>query len=93
MTTDGNNYGVEVAGTARRDLRRLPGNVATAIIEFITGPLVEKPQRLSKPLRNELRAYRSARRGEYRMLFRIDEAKHAIVVVSVNHRAHIYRPR
>jgi mRNA-degrading endonuclease RelE of RelBE toxin-antitoxin system len=93
VTTNDGNYRVEVAGPARRDLRRLPGKVATAIIEFITGPLAENPQRLSKPLRNELQAYRSARRGEYRVLFRIDDARHTIVVVSVNHRAHIYRPR
>lgn len=86
-------YHVEVSGSARRDLRRLPVKIATAIIEFITGPLAENPQRLSKHLRGELAAYRSARRGDYRVLLRIDEDKHAIVVVAINHRAHIYRPR
>jgi mRNA interferase RelE/StbE len=93
VTTSDGNYQVEVAGSAKRELRRLPGKVATAIIEFTTGPLAENPQRLSKSLRIELRAYRSARRGDYRVLFRIDDAKHTIVVVSINHRAQIYRPR
>ncbi|MCV7240933.1 type II toxin-antitoxin system RelE/ParE family toxin [Mycolicibacterium celeriflavum] len=64
-----------------------------AIIEFITGPLAENPQRLSKVLRGELAAYRSARRGDYRVLFRIDDDKHAIVIVAIDHRAQIYRPR
>jgi mRNA interferase RelE/StbE len=86
-------YRVEVAGSARRDLRRLPGKIAAAIIEFITGPLAENPQRLSKPLRSELADYRSARRGDYRVLFRIDDEKHTILIARVNHRGHIYRPR
>ena len=86
-------YHVEVGGAARRDLRRLPVKVGAAIVEFISGPLAENPRRLSKELRGELAAYRSARRGDYRVLFRVDDDQHAIVIVAVNHRAHIYRPR
>ena len=92
MTKDG-PYHVEVGGSARRDLRRLPIKVAAAIIEFISGPLAENPERFGKHLRGELAAYRSARRGDYRVLFRVDDDKHAIVVFAINHRAHIYRPR
>lgn len=96
MTKD-RPYHVEVGGSARRDVRRLPVKVAAAIIEFISGPLAcplaDNPQRLSKHLRGELAVYRSARRGDYRVLFRIDDDKHTIVVVAINHRAHIYRPR
>jgi mRNA-degrading endonuclease RelE of RelBE toxin-antitoxin system len=82
---------VEVAGPARRDLQRLPHKIAVAIVEFITGPLADNPHRLSKPLRGELASYRSARRGDYRVLFRIDEDRPVILIVAVNHRAHIYR--
>lgn len=92
MTKD-RPYHVEVGGSARRDVRRLPVKVAAAIIEFISGPLADDPQRLSKHLRGELAVYRSARRGDYRVLFRIDDDKHTIVVVAISHRAHIYRPR
>lgn len=92
MTAD-RPYDVEVGASARRDLRRLPVKIAAAIVEFISGPLAENPQRLSKHLRGELAAYRSARRGDYRVLFRIDDDNHAVVVVAINHRAHIYRPR
>ena len=91
--TEGWPYHVEVGGSARRDLRRLPIKIAAAIIEFISGPLADNPQRLSKHLRGQLAAYRSARRGDYRVLFRIDDDKRAIVVVAINHRAHSYRPR
>ncbi len=92
MTPEAGKHRVEVAGPARRDLRRLPGKIAAAIVEFITGPLAENPQRLSKQLRGELAAYRSARRGDYRVLFRTDDDKHTIVTAAVSHRAHIYRP-
>lgn len=85
-------YSVEVASPARRALSRLPGRIVHAIIEFISGPLAENPQRLSKPLRNELEGLRSARRGDYRVLVRIDEEHHTIVVIDIDHRAHIYRP-
>lgn len=84
---------MEVAGSARRGLGRLPGKIAAAIIEFITGPLAENPHRLSKALRGEFAAYRSARRGDYRVLFGSDDDKHTVVIVAVIHRAHIYRPR
>lgn len=86
-------YRIEVDGPARRDFERLPGKIATAIVEFITGALADNPRRLSKPLRAELAAYRTARRGDYRVLLRIDEDQHAVLVVAVTHRAHICRPR
>jgi mRNA interferase RelE/StbE len=93
VTTPGRPYHMVAAGSARRDLRRLSGKVAAAIVEFITGPLAHNPQRLSKPLRGELDGYHSARRGDYRVVFRIDEDEHTVIIVGIRHRAHIYRPR
>ncbi|HEX8093349.1 MAG TPA: type II toxin-antitoxin system RelE/ParE family toxin [Jatrophihabitans sp.] len=77
---------------ARRGLHRLPAKVAAAVIEFITGPLGENPERLSKPLRDELAGHRSARRGDYRVLIRIDADAHTVLVVRIDHRADVYRP-
>lgn len=86
-------YRIELSGEARRGLRRLPGKVTAAIIEFMTGALADNPQRSSKPLTGELSAYRSARRGDYRVLIRIDEAENTVFVVRIDHRADVYRPR
>ncbi|EGD55523.1 plasmid stabilization system [Gordonia neofelifaecis NRRL B-59395] len=61
------------------------------MVQFIAEPLAENPYRLSKPLRFELEGTRSARRGDYRVLLRIDEPKHIIVILDINHRAHVYR--
>lgn len=91
--TDSGPYSVELAGEARRGLHRLPAKVTAAIVEFITGPLTENPTRLSKPPTNELAAYRTARRGDYRVLIRIDETGHAVLVVHIDHRADVYRRR
>lgn len=88
--TDG--YTVQVSSEAIRGLNRLPTKVATAIVEFMTVTLVENPQQLSKPLRGDLEEYRSARRGDYRILIRIDEDERVILVIRVDHRAHAYRP-
>jgi len=91
VTTPPENYRVEVATPARRALSRLPGRVVHAVIEFISGPLAENPPRLSTPLRNELEGVRSARRGDYRVLLRIDDGERVLIVIDIDHRAHIYR--
>lgn len=93
MTTerDEDRYAVQFASAAKRALARLPGRIVHAVIEFIGGPLAENPHRLSKPLRSELEGTRSARRGDYRVLLHVDEAHRTIVILDINHRAHIYR--
>ncbi|OQZ99416.1 type II toxin-antitoxin system RelE family toxin [Mycolicibacter algericus] len=93
MTRSVGPYRVEVDGPAQRDLQRLPHKTAAAIVEFITGALADNPARLSKPLRAELARYRSARRGDYRVLLRIDEDRRVVLVVGIKHRAHAYRPQ
>lgn len=85
-------YRLAVAGEARRGLRRLPEKVAAAIVEFVSFALADNPHRVSKPLTGDLAAYRSARRGDYRVIIRIDEPQHTVLVVRVDHRAHAYRP-
>lgn len=85
-------YHVEVASPARRALSRLPNRVAHAIIEFLSGPLTENPRRASKPLRNELEGLRSARRGDYRVLLRVNEEERTVLIIDIAHRAHVYRP-
>jgi mRNA-degrading endonuclease RelE of RelBE toxin-antitoxin system len=79
-----------VAGTptARRALTRLPEKAATAAVEFIYGPLAEIPQRVGKPLRFELEGLHSARRGDFRIIYRIAEV---VTVVAIEHRADAYR--
>lgn len=65
--------------------------MAAAIAEFITGTLPTDPYRLSKPLRFELAGWRVARRGHYRVTFRIIDDGKILYVGRIEHRAHLYR--
>ena len=46
---------------------------------------------MGKPLRGELAGIWSARRGTYRVPFRIVEQKHEIAVLRIEHRRDVYR--
>lgn len=82
-----------ISPTARRQLTdRLPEAVAFAAYEFIIGPLLENPHRVGKRLGPPLADRHSARRGTYRIIYRIDEPHHTVTVVGVVHRADAYRP-
>jgi mRNA interferase RelE/StbE len=85
-------WDVLMAPPARRQIDRLPISVAAAVIETFDA-IASNPRRLGKPLRFELEGYLSARRGPYRIIYRIDDATRSITVVAVAHRSDIYRPR
>lgn len=85
-------YEIVVTATAARAIReKLPEAVAFAVIDFITGPLLLNPRRVGAALRNELEGVWSARRGTYRILYRIDEDHREVVILRVGHRSNIYR--
>jgi mRNA interferase RelE/StbE len=71
----------------------LPEAVAAAVIEFLTGALIRNPHRVGKPLRGELAGIHSARRGTYRVLYRIHETAREVVVLRIDHRKDAYRRR
>jgi mRNA interferase RelE/StbE len=86
-------YELIIAPTARRKLTdQLPEPVAFAAYEFIIGPLLENPHRVGKRLRPPLDDRHSARRGTYRVLYRIDDTRRLVTVVGVVARADAYRP-
>lgn len=74
---------------AIRSLERIPEKVGAAAIEFIYGQLADNPHRVGKPLRRELTGLHCARRGDYRILYRI--ADHEVRLWSIDHRADAYR--
>jgi mRNA-degrading endonuclease RelE of RelBE toxin-antitoxin system len=84
-----------MARPARRAISEtLPEDVATAAVEFITGPLLGIPRRIGKPLRSELTGLYSARLGtDRRVIYRIDKSKHAVIVEDIQRRSTVYRRR
>jgi mRNA interferase RelE/StbE len=86
-------YEIVVTAPAARAIREvLPEAVAFAVIDFMTGPLLDDPRRVGAPLRDELEGVWSARRGTYRILYRIDDDRHEVIVLRVRHRGDVYRP-
>jgi mRNA-degrading endonuclease RelE of RelBE toxin-antitoxin system len=82
-----------LASSAERTLARLSDRLSAAVVEFLVGPLLEAPERVGKPLRYELEGYWSARRGAYRIIYRLDNSTHTVRVVRIDHRSEAYRPR
>ncbi len=86
-------WSVGFTSGATRSLDAVPRRIQPAIIEFVFGPLAGDPRRLGKPLLGDLGGLWSARRGDYRVLYELDETGHRVVVHRVAHRADAYRQR
>ena len=85
-------YELRTTSTVRRALSEtLPEAVAVAAYEFITGPLLADPDRIGKRLLPSMDDRFSARRGTYRVIYRIDDKDRVVTVVDVAHRRDAYR--
>ena len=83
-----------IAPTARKQLtEQLPESVAFAAYEFIIGPLLDNPHRVGKQLRPPLHDRHSARRGTYRVIYRIDDERQQVTIAGVFSRADAYRAK
>ncbi len=81
-------YELRLSRAARRALAEtLPESVAAAVWQFVSGPLLDNPHRVGKPLRFELEGYHSARRGQYRVIYRIAEHEVIVDVIKISHRS------
>lgn len=89
---EGEGYELVLTPPAVRAIQSgLPEAVAAAVIEFMTGPLIENPRRVGKMLRRELQGMWSARRGTYRVLYRINDHANEVIVLRIDHRRDVYR--
>ena len=95
MNPSGGRYDVRFQSAARRAItHRLPESVAAAVLEFCDAALADNPQRVGKPLFGPLAGCHGARRGTYRIVYRIDEPSRTVYVLDIDHRSDTYhRPR
>ena len=85
-------YELRTTSTVRRALSGiLLEAVAAASYEFITAPLLVDPHRIGNRLLPPMEDRFSARRGTYRVIYRIDDKAHVVTVVDVGHRWDVYR--
>jgi mRNA interferase RelE/StbE len=85
-------YTVQLSRQVRRNLHEhLPLEVAIAATESTRHAIAVNPYRAGKPLDEPFDGYHSARRGTYRIIYRIDEAKRVVEIHSIRHRRDAYR--
>ncbi|WP_197091977.1 type II toxin-antitoxin system RelE family toxin [Streptacidiphilus albus] len=60
-------------------------------METIEGAIAANPHRVGKPLEEPFDGYHSARRGTYRVIYRINENKRTVEIHSIRHRRDAYR--
>jgi mRNA interferase RelE/StbE len=89
----GSDFAIAWTTASRRAPTRLPEKVATAVVEFLYGSLAASPYRVGRPLKLGLEGLHSARRGDYRVIYRIDDQRRLVAVLAIEHRSDIYRPR
>jgi mRNA-degrading endonuclease RelE of RelBE toxin-antitoxin system len=93
VTRQGTDYELILTPPAGRAVSgKLPEAVAAAVIEFLTTSLIRDPHRAGKPLRADLAGIWSARRGTYRVLYRIRDDTREVIVPRIEHRRDAYRP-
>ncbi|WP_261553565.1 type II toxin-antitoxin system RelE family toxin [Frankia tisae] len=84
-------YEVALSRRARRNLHEdLPLEVAAAALETIQRTIAVNPRRVGKPLDEPFDGFYSARRGTYRIIYRIDAAKHLVEIRSIRHRRDVH---
>jgi mRNA interferase RelE/StbE len=86
-------YKVDVTPEGLRHLNKLPEKVRAAVIEAIFGTIAEDPRRAGKPLAGEMEGLYSARRGDFRVIYEVDEKRHIVLVHRAAHRRSAYRAR
>lgn len=85
-------YEVRITPEGLRHLNRLPPKVRDAALAALHGPIIENPHRLGKRLVGELAGLYSARRGDYRIIYSIDDHARIVTVHRIQHRGSAYRP-
>ena len=81
-------YRLRIARPAAKALSEaLPEKVAVAAYAFITGPLLDNPNQVGKPLNPPLAPAWTARRGSDRILHHLDENLRIVEVTAIRHRS------
>jgi mRNA-degrading endonuclease RelE of RelBE toxin-antitoxin system len=95
VTQPSQQYEIRFQPAARRAIaNRLPEAVAAAVLEFCRAALAVTLERVGKPLFGPLAGCHGARRGTYRIVYRIDETRRIVHVLDIDLRLDIYhRPQ
>jgi mRNA interferase RelE/StbE len=84
-------FDVVLTASALRSLESIPPRIVEPLVSFIFGGLAEFPRKRGNPLQRELEGKWAARRGDYRILYELDETAFRMTVLKIAHRANAYR--
>jgi mRNA interferase RelE/StbE len=70
----------------------LPEAVAAAVLDFL-GSLADNPLRVGRSLAGPFAGCLGARRGTYRVIYRVDLDRRTVQVLDIDHRSSVYRRR
>ena len=84
-------YRIRWTSTGQRSLNTLADKHIDAVLAFVYTDLVDNPQRHGHSLRFELEGLHTARRGDIRIVYRIDEG--IVLIELVAARSDVYRRR
>jgi mRNA-degrading endonuclease RelE of RelBE toxin-antitoxin system len=87
------SHAVLLTGEALRSLAKLPARIAEPLVVFAFSGLAAAPRRRGKPLAAEFSGFWSARRGDFRVIYSIDDARREVTVHRIAGRSDAYRSR
>ena len=71
-----------------KDIVRLPKNIKERIQRAIEDRLTTEPFHFGDPLRRSLQGYRKLRIGDYRVIYKVDKDK--VAILKIGHRKDVY---
>lgn len=86
-------YEVRITPEGLRNLNRLPDKIRDAALAALAGPVRENPRQVGKALVGDLAGLYSTRRGDYRIIYQVDDDTTTLIIHPIQHRSTVYRPR
>ncbi len=92
MTMPGTKlYLIEYLDTVTsNDIPSLPKRMKSSIKRSIEERLMVDPVGFGKPLRYSLKGHRRLRVGDYRVVYRIEDERDVVLIVTIKHRKKVY---
>lgn len=92
MTDAPSECRVVLTAAALRTLQGISPRIGEPLVAFVFGSLAEAPRRRGKPLQRELASHWAARRGDFRIIYRLDDETKTMYILEIAHRSDVYRP-
>lgn len=84
------SYFAEYLPAAVKDIKTLSPHIKKLLECAIEERLTIDPIGFGKPLQHTLKGYRRLRVGDYRIVFRIEDATKTVLILALKHRKEIY---